>query len=576
MLSTRVCTEVLMRRHRRPNEPLSWPFESLDSSKRDGCNCCLTQTCVNAVRAKNGIVPAKTKSKAKPVSFIEPSAIVTIIAQTTISITEAVYQQCEKDKEDETALKTKNGAETGAVCAGFVGCLGLQRAAIQRPVSFENLVHNPRGIRNALLKPSKPCPIFDAINYIALPEFKLQHIHSPEYLTTDSTVLRTAYPSQPKSILRTASTATITATTPIPIPRSTSTTTLTMAGPSRKRSAEHLDDGHTSDGSNKAPRSDSLRSWPNTSTPPRSPRMYAPKQDGEYDEAHKIADGADEEALDEALRANGVIVNGDGSESAMPPGWRRGEGKQRAGARAPAPPTNAGSWETTSSAITESTAGSHSHGQTPYTRAGYAGQAGPSGIRPRNAPRRTGAAATRPSTAGHPTNYQIWVGIANESKETNRHFTVVLRAPPHLADPRGDCTWYHVLGAGFEETNYYRRVVHAPRMHDEPFFHRKLPVGMMPEHKMRLFQHAFRSTPAQPPEFFLIHFLRKLVAAQIIDPWQILDFERMIGEPPAELAHDPDFKPSPEFGPTWTRNLDVEGNVPIFEMEGMDVEEGEK
>ncbi|KAL4900123.1 hypothetical protein BDW74DRAFT_183077 [Aspergillus multicolor] len=583
MWSTRV-----LRRHQTPKESIAIPFESLDSANRENCHCCLSQTCVKSVKPPNVIIVRTPKSKFRPETSIETPSIVSRIEQRPLSITQTVRQQRQKDKKHPSRPKTNNGAETYAIYACFVGRLRLQRTGIQRPIDVEDLVHRPRGIRTAILKPAPPGPIYDAIRYIAQPEFKLQHIHATEYLTPDPTVFLTASLSPAKiTVQPTAATAIPAASAPIPIPYPTKRTriiTMAGAGPSRERSAEHLENAPNVRNP-KAPNSD--REWPdNSSTPPRSPYMYPIKAEKEYEEAHKIARGeananangqADANA---ALCTNGVIVHDDGSETPMPKGWRTGsKGTQRALARARlhAPLANTGSWETTNSALPlegPSTRGQAvRQRQITYERTDCQGAAGPSNTtttaRPparTTAPRRP-APQTRPSIPGHATLYQIWVGIANETTEKNGHFVLVLRAPPHLAHPNGDCTWYHVLGWGLEETNYFRRVIHCPRLFDEPFFNRKLPVGMMPEYKMRLFQHAFRSTPPQPPEFFLIHFLRKLVAAQIVSPWQILDFERMIGEPPAELADDPDFKPSPEYGPTWSRGLDVEGNVPIFEME---------
>ncbi|KAL4995342.1 hypothetical protein BDV10DRAFT_188171 [Aspergillus recurvatus] len=227
----------------------------------------------------------------------------------------------------------------------------------------------------------------------------------------------------------------------------------------------------------------------------------------------------------------------------------------------PDPSNEAGSWETTASQATPtpgpSNAPNAGYTQMQYTVVGYQGDG-------QSAP----AVATRPASPP-PSNtlYQIYVGIAAETNETNRHYAVIVRSPPHLADPEGDCAWYHCRGWGLEETDYYRRVVNKPRPFNSSFFARRIGVGVMTEAQRQDFRRAFRQTPPQPNEFFCIHFLRKLVNKGILQPYEIRLIEMMIGEPPGELEWDPEYRDTPEFGP---ETLDYEGNIPIFEMEDTD------
>ncbi|KAL4974646.1 hypothetical protein BDW66DRAFT_152679 [Aspergillus desertorum] len=227
----------------------------------------------------------------------------------------------------------------------------------------------------------------------------------------------------------------------------------------------------------------------------------------------------------------------------------------------PCPINEEGSWETSTSQATPtpgpSNAPNAGYTQMRYTIVGYQGDG-------QQAP----SVATRPaSSLALNSLYQIYVGIAAETKETNRHYAVIVRSPPHLADPEGDCAWYHCRGWGFEETDYYRRVVNKPRPFNASFFARRIGVGVMTEAQRQDFRRAFRQTPPQPNEFFCIHFLRKLVNKGILQPYEIRFIEMMIGEPPAELEWDPEYRDTPEFGP---ETLDYEGNIPIFEMEDLD------
>ncbi|KAL4981977.1 hypothetical protein BDW68DRAFT_182985 [Aspergillus falconensis] len=227
----------------------------------------------------------------------------------------------------------------------------------------------------------------------------------------------------------------------------------------------------------------------------------------------------------------------------------------------PGPSNEGRSWETTASQATPtpgpSNAPNAGYTQMQYTIVGYQGDG-------QNAP----TVATRPANPPHSsTLYQIYVGIAAETKETNRHYAVIVRFPPHLADPEGDCAWYHCRGWGLEETDYYRRVVNKPRPFNSTFFARRIGVGVMTEAQRQDFRRAFRQTPPQPNEFFCIHFLRKLVNKGILQPYEIRFMEMIIGEPPAELEWDPEYRDTPEFGP---ETLDYEGNIPIFEMEDAD------
>ncbi|KAL4734935.1 hypothetical protein BDV11DRAFT_208940 [Aspergillus similis] len=222
------------------------------------------------------------------------------------------------------------------------------------------------------------------------------------------------------------------------------------------------------------------------------------------------------------------------------------------------PSSDARSWETTTSQATPTPGPSKAgYTQMQYTIVGYQGD----GL---GAPTASTRPANRPSSN---TFYQIYVGIAAETEKANRHFTVIVRFPPHLADPKGDCAWYHCRGWGIEETDYYRRVVNKPRPFESSYFARRIGVGVMTEAQRQDFRRAFRQTPPQPNEFFCIHFLRKLVKKGILQPYEIRYIEMMIGEPPAELEWDPDYCDTPEFGP---ETLDYEGNIPIFEMEDID------
>ncbi|KAL4748753.1 hypothetical protein BDW72DRAFT_205363 [Aspergillus terricola var. indicus] len=222
------------------------------------------------------------------------------------------------------------------------------------------------------------------------------------------------------------------------------------------------------------------------------------------------------------------------------------------------PSGDARSWETTTSQATPAPRPSNAGcKQMQYAVVGYQGD----GL---GVPTVSTREANRPSSK---TLYQIYVGIAAETEEANRHFTVIVRFPPHLADPKGDCVWYHCRGWGIEETNYYRRVVNKPRPFQSAYFARRIGVGVMTEAQRQDFRRAFRQTPPQPNEFFCIHFLRKLVNKGILQPYEIRHIERMIGEPPAELEWDSEYCDTPEFGP---ETLDYEGNIPIFELEDVD------
>ncbi|CBF78303.1 predicted protein [Aspergillus nidulans FGSC A4] len=222
------------------------------------------------------------------------------------------------------------------------------------------------------------------------------------------------------------------------------------------------------------------------------------------------------------------------------------------------PSNDARSWETTTSQATPTPKPSNAgYKQIQYKIVGYQGDGLEAPI-----------VSTRP--AGRPpsnTIYQIYVGIADETEEESEHYAVVVRTPPHFADPMGDCAWYHCIGWGIEETNHYRRVVDEPQPFKSSYLKRRIGVGIMTEAQRQDFRRAFRQTPPQSSEFFCIHFMRKLVKTGIIQPYQIQQIESEVGEPPAELEWDPDYCDSPDFGP---ETLDYEGNIPIFEMEDID------
>ncbi|KAL4813770.1 hypothetical protein BDW67DRAFT_187361 [Aspergillus spinulosporus] len=222
------------------------------------------------------------------------------------------------------------------------------------------------------------------------------------------------------------------------------------------------------------------------------------------------------------------------------------------------PSNDAKSWETTTSQATPTPGPSNvGYKQMQYTIVGYQGD----GL---GAPTVSTRPASRPSSN---TIYQIYVGVADETDEEIEHYAVIVRFPPHLADPSGDCAWYHCIGWGFEETNHYRRAVDKPQPFKSSYLKRRIGVGMMTAAQRQDFRRAFRQTPPQPSEFFCINFLRNLVKKGILQPYEIEHIEHMVGEPPAGLEWDPDYCDSPEFGP---ETLDYEGNIPIFEMEDID------
>lgn len=222
------------------------------------------------------------------------------------------------------------------------------------------------------------------------------------------------------------------------------------------------------------------------------------------------------------------------------------------------PSDDARSWETTISQATPTPKASNAgYKQIQYKIVGYQGD----GL---GAPIVSTRPASRPPSN---TIYQIYVGIADETDKESEHYAVIVRTPPHLADPMGDCAWYHCIGWGIEETNHYRRVVDEPQPFKSSYLKRRIGVGIMTEAQRQDFRRAFRQTPPQSSECFCIHFLRKLVKKGILQPYQIQQIESEVGEPPAELEWDPDYCDSPEFGP---ETLDYEGNIPIFEMEDID------
>ncbi|KAL4912992.1 hypothetical protein BDW62DRAFT_205979 [Aspergillus aurantiobrunneus] len=167
-------------------------------------------------------------------------------------------------------------------------------------------------------------------------------------------------------------------------------------------------------------------------------------------------------------------------------------------------------------------------------------------------------------------SYQIYVGIRPSTLTTEPHWAVIVRKPNKPADPglgfipddpEGDCTWYHCLGSEWTETDPYRRVTSEPRRFDNPFFPRRIPVGMMGESQLKEFRRAFRKTRPQRPDSFVFDFLRRLVHAGILRGHQVVPLGKELCTAPGECESASDYESSPELGPTPV------GSPVLFHME---------
>ncbi|KAL2828348.1 hypothetical protein BJY01DRAFT_255397 [Aspergillus pseudoustus] len=94
--------------------------------------------------------------------------------------------------------------------------------------------------------------------------------------------------------------------------------------------------------------------------------------------------------------------------------------------------------------------------------------------------------------------------------------------------PRTERVWYHCLGTEWDENDrnggmddHYHHVVNDDRWSSNRYCERVIPCATFPVEKFDLFEKCFYATPPQNHGHFMIRFLRKLVQAEVVQPYTI-------------------------------------------------------